>query len=322
VMNALALDFAPDRTGPPPVGTRRPPFLGDEIPDAGSGHGAIIVEENWSSNSATAPIESFVNLDNKTIAQVLCDVRDADASHMLYFSGHGLFQQPYLDLAESDAPSSVAVDLRPSLSRWRALFQPSVDAARLAHVYLTACTSGSSAVDLRPSLSCWRALLRPNIDAARLAHVYLTACDPPASAGLGSSAVELHPSLSLCLRAVYERQTVLTEAQAAALKRQLRVLLEDEEELQSANISVSMPSLHGLIDFLSEHQTSPLPSLSVTQAGYFAASWSPRKRAKLTVIFRPEGVADWIASDLNAPSVHQKDTLANRLGEFAAWTNA
>lgn len=274
-MDALAFDFAHgSSTGPPP-----------DIPVARPRHRATTVEKNWRSNSATAPLELFLNFD-KAVAQVCYDVRDVDAPQILHL--HGALHQPYLGPIESDA----------------------------------AITSDWSAV-LRPSLSRLRELFQPNVDAVRLAHIYLTACDAPALVAPGSSAVDPPLSLSLCLRALYERQSVLTKDQTAALKRQLRVLLEDEEELQSANISVSILSLHRLIDFLSEHQRSALPSLSITRAGYFAASWSPRKRAKLTVVFRPEGVADWIASDLNAtPPVHQKDTLANRLGEFAAWTNA
>jgi hypothetical protein len=358
-MAALAFDFAPgSSTGPPP-----------DIPVARRGHGATTVEKNWRSNSATAPLELFLNFD-KVVAQIRYDVRDVDAPQIRHL--HGALHQPYLGPTESDAAitsdwsavlrsslsglgalfqpnidvaqlarthlstwlaasitsGSSAVDLRASLSRLHELFQPNIDAAQLVHSHLSAwlaasITSGSSAVDLSPSLPRLRELFQPNVDAVRLAHIYLTACDAPASAARGSTAVDPPASLSLCLRALYERQSVLTEAQAAALKRQLWVLLEDEEELQSANISVSIPSLHRLIDFLSEHQRSALPSLSITQAGYFAASWSPRKRAKLTIVFRPEGVADWIASDLNAtPPVHQKDSLANRLGEFAAWTNA
>jgi hypothetical protein len=155
------------------------------------------------------------------------------------------------------------------------------------------------------------------------AAVNVLTLDESASVDPGSQPLNLPPSLSRCLRALCERQTVLSAAQAVALKRQLQFLLEDEEELQSANISVSVRSLHGLIDFLSEHRTCALPSLSITRAGYFAASWSPRKRAKLTIVFRPDGVADWIASDLDAtPPVHQKDILANRQGELAAWANA
>jgi len=115
---------------------------------------------------------------------------------------------------------------------------------------------------------------------------------------------------------------LLTHNQVAALELQLRVLLEDDDELRNASINVSVPSLHGLIDFLSEHQTFALPSLSITQAGYFAASWSPRKRAKLTIVFRPDGGGDWNADDLDAtPPLHEKDTLASRQGEFEAWVS-
>jgi hypothetical protein len=272
----MAFDFAPDRTGPPPVGIRRLPFLGGGIPEVGPGHRATIVEI---SNSTTAPIESFVDLE-QAITRILCE-GGVDATYF-YFSGHAPFQ-PKIDLAQLSG-------------------QPSVFAI-----------SGSSAVDLPLSLG---EISRAKVDGA-LPSGWLAAA---VTSGLSAGEI---PSLSLCRRAIYERQSVLTETQATALKRQLRVLLADEEELQSAKISVSVLSLHRLIDFLSEHQTSSLPSLSITQAGYFAASWSPRKRAKLTVVFRPEGAADWIASDLNAiPPVHQKDALANRLGEFAAWANA
>jgi hypothetical protein len=228
-------------------------------------------------------------------------------------------------LAASNTSGSSAVNQRLSLSRWAMFFEPQFDAAQQVDTHLSAWlaasdTSGSSTVDLCPSLSRWGKLFQPRVDAARLAHVYFTACDAPASAAVGSPASIPPPSLSLCLHALDKRQLVLSEAQAAALKRQLRVLLEDEEELESADISVSIPSLHRLIDFLSEHQRSALPSLSITQAGYFAASWSPRKRAKLTLVFRPEGAADWIASDLNVtPPLHRRDTIANGLGEFAAW---
>jgi hypothetical protein len=265
-------DFAPDRTGPPPLGIRR----------------------------------SFSRAD--TITRILCD-RDTAATPVLYFSGHGFFQPegesslPWLALPPSD------------------LAQLKIEVAQPGASTTSAYIEAEMLVRLPPS----GGLFLPKIDVARLANVYyLTACNDASTSGApGSSAENLHPSLSLCLRALYERQSVLTGEQATALKRQLQTLLEDEEELQSANISVSILSLHRLIDFLSEHQTSALPSLSITQAGYFAASWSPRKRAKLTVVFRPEGVADWITTDLNAtPPVHQKDTLANRLGEFAAWTNA
>jgi hypothetical protein len=286
-MDALAFDFAPGRTGPPPaVGTRRQSFFGKRIPKAEPGLWATIVEKNWISNSAATPIESFVKHDpaitnfDQAVTQILCE-GNADATYFLYFSGHG---------------------------------SPKIDWDQLSDQLTTSATSGSFAVDLHLSLPLLGEL---SVDWAQLGD-WLAA-----SVTSGSLAGNPHPSLSLCLHALHARQSVLTEAQAAALKRQLRVLLEDEEELPSANISVSIPSLHHLIDFLSVHQTSALPSLSITRAGYFAASWSPRKRAKLTLVFRPEGVADWIASDLNVtPPVHQKDILENRLGDFAAWANA
>jgi hypothetical protein len=150
----------------------------------------------------------------------------------------------------------------------------------------------------------------------------VTASDASASVAPGQSVIDLHPSLSRCLRALYSREILLSHDQVAALERQLQVLLREEEELRSSNINVSVPSLHGLIDFLSEHQMFAQPGLSITRAGHFAASWSPRKRAKLTIVFRPDSSGDWNADDLDAtPPLHQKDTLANRQDEFAVWVS-
>jgi hypothetical protein len=286
-MFSLAFDFAPDRTGPPLVGTRRPFFIDKGIPGAGPGHRLTILDQNWTSNSASASIESSSEL-NQAITRILCEGK-ADGTYFLHFSDHGYF-------SGHGSPKII-------------LAQPNDCVG-------TSATSGSL-LDACLSFPLMGELSWAEIDAVQQSDW------GAASVTSGSPAGDLHPPLSLCLRELYERQSVLTEPQAAALERQLQVLLEDEEELQSANISVSVLSLGRLIGFLSEHQTSALPSLSITQAGYFAVSWSPRKRAKLTIVFHPEGEADWIASDLNAtPPVYQKDTLANRLGEFAAWANA
>jgi hypothetical protein len=374
-MTALALDFAPDRTGPPPGRPRRLSLLRNDFPDAESGSRA----NTLAANAFTRPLRPAGHRPLNALFG-----RGNVAAHSTtfgtFYSGSGI--SPGLDEAMFPTavcrPSTIAYISGAPLSGGTASF----DLATCN----TVCISGAALSSGTVGLASFHAVYAPlrggsitaysssgmvpqvSLDETTFATAVCSpstaACFPPfsgemvqqvglnvntygtafgafnggttqqatanavplnesASVDPGPQAVDLHPSLSLCLRAIYERQSVLTEAQAAALKRQLRVLLEDEEELQSANINVSIPSLHRLIDFLSVHQTSALPSLSITRAGYFAASWSPRKRAKLTIVFRPEGVADWIASDLNAtPPVHQKDTLANRLGEFAAWTNA
>jgi len=126
-------------------------------------------------------------------------------------------------------------------------------------------------------------------------------------------------SLHRCLRALRMRPNRLTSTRIAALERQLETLL-NEEEGEVEGPGASEPSLYGLIDFLSEHNTLAHPSLSITRNGYFAASWSPRKRAKLTIMFGPGGNYEWIAIDLDAtPPVHDKGPLANLPDKFANW---
>jgi hypothetical protein len=128
-------------------------------------------------------------------------------------------------------------------------------------------------------------------------------------------------SLERCLYALQLRRSVLTGTQTEALERQLEALLSEEEEFESPE--VSEPSLHGLVDFLSEHKALAHPSLSITRTGYFAGSWSPRRRAKLTIIFNPGGTADWIAIDLDATHpVHEKGSLPNLPDDLAMWMRA
>jgi hypothetical protein len=131
--------------------------------------------------------------------------------------------------------------------------------------------------------------------------------------------VDQTPTLTRCLRALVARGPVLSERQTLALRRQLRVLLSDEKELSEAGISVSVVSLHGLIDFLAGNDNKIHPNLSITRDGYFAASWSPRKRAKLTLVFK-EAAAEWIAVDLDrARPATQKGSLSEIPPVIASW---
>jgi hypothetical protein len=128
-------------------------------------------------------------------------------------------------------------------------------------------------------------------------------------------------SLERCLYALQLRRSLLTGTQTEALERQLEALLSEEDEAESTEVSEL--SLLGLVDFLSEHKTLAHPHLSITRNGYFAASWSPRRRAKLTIIFNPRGTADWIAIDLDATHpVHEKGSLSNLPANFAMWMRA
>jgi hypothetical protein len=354
-MSAVAWDFAPDRTGPPPDRTRRPSLFRSNFPDAESGNRMTALPANAFIKSPRPAVRRLLNMPfgGGNVAQFNMPLGT-------FYSGNGILPQASIDEATFATavcrPSTTAYISGASLSGGT-VGQASFDVAvcnTVSGTFQGGTTAGGAPPQLsleetvfttavcRPSTMAYRPLFSGEM--VQQAGFNVNTCgtafgtfnlgttqattnavtlNESALVDPGRQAIDLSPSLSRCLLAVYDRQMVLSETQAAALKRQLRVLLEDEEELQSANIRVSTPSLHRLIDFLSEHQRSPLPSLSITRAGYFAASWSPRKRAKLTIVFRPEGVADWIASDLNAtPPVHQKDTLANRLGEFAAWANA
>ena len=130
-------------------------------------------------------------------------------------------------------------------------------------------------------------------------------------------------TLSRCLHVVAIRRKHLNDAQATALRRQLNALLGDEDELKAAGLSVSEASLHGLIDFLATHQEAAHPNLSVTRNGNFAASWSPHRRRKLTLIFEPSGAGEWIAIDIDpGHPVHEKGQLPDISHQFAGWMSA
>ena len=119
------------------------------------------------------------------------------------------------------------------------------------------------------------------------------------------------------------RRIHLSDAQVTALTQQLNALLADEDELKQAGLSISEASLNGLIDFLATHQEAAHPNLSVTRNGYFAASWSPRRRRKLTLIFEPSGAGEWIAIDLDpAHPLHEKGWLPDIPHRFADWMSA
>jgi hypothetical protein len=143
------------------------------------------------------------------------------------------------------------------------------------------------------------------------------------SSSLGSdlaALVDPAPTLARCLRVVESRRHLLGQQQIAALERQLRVLLSDERELSDAGLSVSVASLNGLIDFLAGNVNIAHPNLSVTHDGYFAASWSPRQRARVTITFRGADAGEWAAVDLDAtPPESGKGNLAQIPSKFKRW---
>jgi hypothetical protein len=107
------------------------------------------------------------------------------------------------------------------------------------------------------------------------------------------------PALRRCALVLDARRRALAPHQIEALRRQLRALLSDEDELKETGVSVSIPSLDGLIRFLATNPVRAHPSISVTRNGYFSASWSPRRRAKLTLTFSGSDGGEWVGVDLD-----------------------
>jgi hypothetical protein len=83
----------------------------------------------------------------------------------------------------------------------------------------------------------------------------------------------------------------LASAQSEALLRQIRILQEDDEFVGS------LASFSKLLDFLSVHRPTRLPSLSVDDRGNFMTSWTKDSVAKLTVTFAIDGQMVWVAVD-------------------------
>jgi hypothetical protein len=105
--------------------------------------------------------------------------------------------------------------------------------------------------------------------------------------------------LARCCELLQSRRGLLRPYEIVALERQLIALLSDADEIAESELTVSMRSLDGLIEFLAEHRPRVHPRLSLTRAGLFAASWSPHPRAKLTLTFTPDA-AEWVGVDLVA----------------------
>jgi len=125
-----------------------------------------------------------------------------------------------------------------------------------------------------------------------------------------------------CLSLLFARSGLLTSNQLRGLVRQLTSLLSDEDELQKESIEPSVASLDSLIDFLSDNDVTKHPRLSLSRTGNFSASWAPTRRAKLTITFKPYGVADWIGVDLDSsPPIHARGHVAGGLPQtpFSDW---
>jgi hypothetical protein len=135
-------------------------------------------------------------------------------------------------------------------------------------------------------------------------------------------------AFEICHDLLLARRGLLTVEQVAALDRQLKSILADEEDnFELSGISVSPTSLDGLIKFLARHRPASHPNIALTREGHFTASWLGGKRAKVTLIFDQEG-GDWIGVDLESrPAVRCAgafvvNSLAGIAQPFRSWIKA
>jgi hypothetical protein len=151
----------------------------------------------------------------------------------------------------------------------------------------------------------------------------LTVCSGAAFIGSSALGVDPSPTLTRSLGELDLRRSVLSPGPFEALQRQLRALLEDEGELADAGISVSPASLHALIDFLASNDGRAHPNISITRTGSFAASWSPKKHAKLTLVFVTPGAGQWVAVDLDEkPPTTGEGSIKDLPPQFERWMTA
>jgi hypothetical protein len=155
--------------------------------------------------------------------------------------------------------------------------------------------------------------------AARLANIESDATSY--SAWSGETAL---PQFRALLRG---RRSALSPDRYAALERQLSALLGDEAELTAANLKPSVLSFEGLIQFLRSDVRISHPNLALGDGGYFVASWSPHRRAKLSITFKTLQGGTWVAADRttgagdsgSGPFAAAKISIPQK---FAAWMYA
>jgi hypothetical protein len=110
-----------------------------------------------------------------------------------------------------------------------------------------------------------------------------------------------------CYLLLLSRRGLLADEQFFALRRQLSSIFAAADE--SDDVTVSLTSLDGLIEFLARNQPDSHPSVSVGRDGRFAASWMHGPRAKVTLVFDRTG-GEWAGVDLEArPPVRGKGSF-------------
>lgn len=154
------------------------------------------------------------------------------------------------------------------------------------------------------------------VDAVSLASVWLVTNETPNSSRANRS------TLLRYLRLVLEHHNTLGSATSAALARQLRGLLSDEDELEEYAIKPQRDSFEGLLKFLASRQ--PLhPNLSINRDGQFVASWSPTAKRKLALTFTSDVGGCWSGVSLVDPKTSGREnfeTVTFALPEpFANW---
>lgn len=132
------------------------------------------------------------------------------------------------------------------------------------------------------------------------------------------------PSLLAQFEALLQNRRKMPHSSKAALTRQLKSLLADEQELQDEGVRPALASFNSLLNFIRDRPNNRHPNLSIDREGRFVAAWQPHKKAKLSISFQSSGKFAWTAVELGAESF--QSFSGNNTDEipagFAAWMAA
>lgn len=98
------------------------------------------------------------------------------------------------------------------------------------------------------------------------------------------------------------------------IRDRIPVLL-DPDDWETSDAWPNMASFNRMLDFLARHREYRAPSLFLNRLGYFDASWRPGKDALVSIIFRPDGYANWLVF---VPSEDKADIAEEAAGRIAA----
>ena len=92
-------------------------------------------------------------------------------------------------------------------------------------------------------------------------------------------------------------------------------VLLDPDDWETSDTWPNMTSFNRMLGYLGAHPEYRAPSVFLTRLGYFDASWRPAKDALVSIIFRPDGHANWLVF---VPSEDKTDMAEEAAGRIAA----